>query len=685
VAKASGLTELRFPLGGLNRQAGFDQQPPYTTAYASDCRPFDVVNLSAAQMHGARQRGGARPGLTKAYAQQIGSGPIQLLDYASVLGTDGVASHILLAVSGGTLYQNASGSMVAVTGGPHFNATAKQLQGCQVGTKYYVADFRAVNVVGLDGTIASTNRLSDHAGIVTDWTTLGIDTANDYVWISGSIDTESNIFPISSVEVGYIVIDGTMTNQASGVTWQIGRPVKVFDPANPTTAPTYLGGTFPIPAANYRIGTVTSVNGVVTLTGGSWSGVPATTAENMLTLTIPNASGIGTQQYLVASKGGNTQLTLVDQTDDADCSGVNYTLSWASDFYGLPPLGCPLCCNYRGSLLLAGPGAVWYKSRILDPNDWDYGYDPNDASRAIGGTATTTGGIPDPILALITHSDQYMLFGSERSMWKLTTDPAYGGQITALSREVGVLGPNAWCNLPDGSSVVLSRDGVYQVPPGAESKPEAISRPLLPVELLDVDWVNNAISMEYDPRDRGIHLNIVPSAGTAGTHYFLDLVGLGFWPVSMPAGQQPTATIRYAPNSTIPGYVVLGGYDGYLRKYSTSATTDDGTAIASFVLYGPFRVGGPGYVGEILQLAADLDPNGQGVSWKIYQGETAQAAVAAAVAGGDAPWSGSWAAGGNHRDFPRASGPALVILISGTYGWAIEGLRLEGRRGGPIR
>jgi hypothetical protein len=684
MAKDSGLVELRFPLGGQNRQAGFDQQPPYTTAYCQNVRPFDVVNLAAAQMHGARQRGGARPGIVKAYSQRIGTGPIQLLDSVSVVATSGETSHILLAIAGGTLYQGASGSMLAVTGGPHFNTTAKQLQGCQIGSKYYIADYRAVNLIGLDGAIASTNRLSDHGGTITDWTTQGIDTDNDYVWISGSVDLESNIFPITSVAAGYIVIGGTMTNQASGVTWQIGRPVKVFDPASPTAALTYLGGTFPIPASNYRTGRVSSTNGVVTLSGGTWSGVPDPTAENMLTITIPNASGIGTQQYLISSKDSNAQLTLVDKTDDADCTNVNYAISWAADFYGIPPLNCPLCCNYRGRLTLAG-GSIWYMSRLLDPNDFDYGYDPNDPSRAVGGTSTTTGGIPDPLLALIPHSDEYLLFGCERSIWHLTADPAYGGQIFALSREIGVLGPNAWCNAPDGSSLIFSRDGVYQVPPGAASIPQSVSRPTLPVELLDADWAANTISLEYDVRDRGVHIDVTPSAGTAGTHYFLDMVAGGFWPVVTPAGQQPTATIRYAAGSNVAGYVLLGSYDGYIRRYSTAATTDDGTAIDSFMLYGPFRIGGPGYVGEILQLAADLDSNGQGVTWKIYQADTAQAAIAAAVAAGTAPWSGSWAAGGNHRDYPRASGAALVILVSGTYGWAMEGLRFEGRRGGPVR
>jgi hypothetical protein len=431
-------------------------------------------------------------------------------------------------------------------------------------------------------------------------------------------------------------------------------------------------------------------------------------------------------------------------------------------------LGCTLCCAYRGRLVLAGPGAIWYMSRILDPADWDYGYDPNDPARAIAGTSTTTGGIPDQILALMPHSDNYLIFGCERSLWLLTGDPAYGGQITALSREVGVLGPGAWCNLPDGSLVILSRDGLYQIPPGGRGNPEALSRPVLPEELVNLDWTANTLTLCQDTEARGLHLAVTPTAGTTGTHYFLDVTAGSFWPVVLPDTMQPTAMLSYAPDATDPTEVILGGHDGYLRKYDDSllagsganavwtqgtgvdadggvltpatspawevdalagytftvtiggtATTltcysntataakmttagpassnyatwstsgnDDGTAIAAEVVYGPLRIGGPGRNGLLTQIAADLDIDGAAVQWGVFSGDTAQAAVEAAVdatAVTDAIWDGLWVGGMNRRDSLRASGGALAIMLAGTAGWAVEGLRVEGRDGGLLR
>ena len=697
------LVNIQFPLGGLNRQAGFDNQPPYTSPYCQNVRPFDVVNLTSANMHGYRQRGGARPGLAKAYADAVGAGPIQMLNYAAIVNSAGATSNILLAVTAGYLYQNGTdGTIDVVAGGPQLNTTAPYLQGTQVGQKFYVADFRPVGLSGTDGTITYTSseyRLS--ATSISSWSALSIDTAKDVVFVSGDIDTEANIFPITDAShAGYIVFSGPMTVQTGNVVWQIGRLPKVFDPAYPSTAITPLT-TVPVPASNFRTGTISiSAVGWVTLddnTGTPWTAYPYTSVNyttHRTTLTIKNLDGIGETEYLVESINKTTgHIQLVPHSYVEVRTNIPYVLSWTSTFYGIPPLNCSLCCTYRGRLVLAGPGSIWYMSRVLDPNDWDYGFDPQDPSRAIAGTSTTTGGIPEPLTALMPHSDSYLIFGCERSLWKLTSDPAYGGTIESLNRDVGVLSPGAWCNISDGSIVFLSRDGLYHLPPGGQSYPQPISRPKLPAELLNIDTTINVISMCYDVQDRGIHLSVTPTAGTAGVHYFLDWTAQGFWPVSMPTALQPTAMMRYAPSSTTAPTVILGSFDGYTRKYLASQTADVNangttTAITSFVCYGPLNLAWPGYYAEIMQINANLDSNGQGVTWGIFQGETGQDALQAAVtagAAGSAPWTGAWVAGDNHRQYPRAVGAAFVVMLSGTYGWAIDSMQIEPKQRGTKR
>lgn len=63
---------LTFAVAGIDRIAPVQSQPPYTCVDAENVRPFDVFEN--------RGRGGSRPGLSRAFYDQLGSGnPIRLL------------------------------------------------------------------------------------------------------------------------------------------------------------------------------------------------------------------------------------------------------------------------------------------------------------------------------------------------------------------------------------------------------------------------------------------------------------------------------------------------------------------------------------------------------------------------------------------------------------------------------
>ena len=685
----SPITALVFPVGGLNRRQGFDQTPPYTTPYCFNVRPYDPLAVAGVSgVGGQRLRGGARPGLVKSYSAQLGApGLVQMLAYSSVISAAAATSNILLAVSNGNLYQGSSLSVV--TGYPQFVSTIPWLRGTQVGQYFYFADYRQYNYAGQNAAVApasgNNQTLTDSAASFPTFSTA------DYVFVSGANAQQANIFPIVSNNGNQITYYAgssaaqALTTQTAGVVYQVGRLPQVFNPASPTSALTPLMGSWPLVSNWITAGNISiSATGVVTGSGGA--SFPQVGSVGAV-LNVQAASGIGTVPYLVASWQNSTQITLADQTSDAQGTYANGTwnMQLNTTINGIPPLNCPLCCTYRGRLVFAGSGAVWYMSRVLVPTDWDYGYDPADPSRAVAGTSTTTGGIPDPILALIPHSDDYLIFGCDRSMWILTGDAAYGGTITALSRDIGVMGPGAWCTLPDSSIVFLSRDGIYQIQPGGSSYPMPISRALIPSELLNIDYTASNVSMAYDLQAMGIHISITPIAGGTGIHYFLDWTAKTFWPVTFGSNSlQPTAMLRYSATPTQPTQALFGCLDGYVRNYSNSATNDDGTAINSLIAYGPFRIGGPGYDGQIINIAADLDVNSAGVTWSIYGADSAEAAVAAAIAGSPS-WTGTWSGGRNSRQYPMARGYALTIVLTGTSLWAVEEIRIEGRRKGLIR
>lgn len=321
-------------------------------------------------------------------------------------------------------------------------------------------------------------------------------------------------------------------------------------------------------------------------------------------------------------------------------------------------------------------------SRAADVTDWDYGYDDiSDPTRPVAGTVTDAGYVGNPILALVPFSDDFLLFGCEEQLWLLRGDPAGGGMIDALSREVGIIGPNTWCKLPDGAIAFLSRSGIYAMRPGAESYPQPLSRELLPQELRDVDVVANAVSMAYDGRNRGIHLFITPSNGSTGAHWFIDWVNKGLFPVAVPDAMQPFCQHAYAADLGENKTVLLGGYDGYVREYDDDEVDDDGTTLASYVAIGPLRLGAPGQNGILTELAGVLDEQSNDLTWEIMVGDTSEAAANSA----SAKASGTWVAGFNPPSSPRLAAHAAKLKLSATDAWALESAHGTIRPGGRIR
>ena len=106
MAKKPRQIDLQFPTGGLDRRLAYQNQPPYTTPDCSNVRPFDTLE--------GRERGGSRPGISKSFATQFGSGnAIQALSSVSIADDDGTIRDVLLVISNGIIsYTNAAGTFV---------------------------------------------------------------------------------------------------------------------------------------------------------------------------------------------------------------------------------------------------------------------------------------------------------------------------------------------------------------------------------------------------------------------------------------------------------------------------------------------------------------------------------------------------------------------------------------------
>lgn len=588
---------LRWPAGGLVKQWGYQQQAPFTTPDCSNVRPSDVIEL--------RERGGRRPGLTKAYASRVSANLVQNLSSVAWIDSNGDRQLSLFGIVNGVPFTIVSGDISSLAGALlteagdelqtedsqdilindiAFKQTSKTLCAVERSQKIYVADWGDVVVTGTDGTITGNTLTAPSIG---DWTSQGINIKRDVILISprNSSGVETGTFEMTALGTS-VSIDASLTNGACNYTIVPG--LKLFTPEFET------------------VGLLTSSNSNI-------------------------------------------------------------------------PQNCHLATLYRDRLMLAGD-FIWYASRQGALTDFDFSAADTDVQRAIAGNTADAGLIGEPLTALISHSDDYLVFGTENQLWVLRGDPAFGGQLDNLSYEVGILNAKSWCKLPDTSLLILSRHGVYRLAPGASSYPEPWSNDILPTDLVNVDS-SSYISMGYDVQHRGVHLSITPAAGT-GTHYWIDTDNRSFWPLTYGNGDhQPTAIYSFASASASPRRPLLGSRAGYVYYYDDTAANDDGTTITGYCVIGPFRLGDSFHLGLVQELTATLDRQSENVTWTLLSGDDAEDVVHNAKTRA----SGTFTSGRNRNHSPRVAAGSFALKIEGTGLWSFELAAIVGRFAGRQR
>lgn len=260
----------------------------------------------------------------------------------------------------------------------------------------------------------------------------------------------------------------------------------------------------------------------------------------------------------------------------------------------LPPSTVGLCCNWRGRLVLAGDPVNpqnFYMSRQGDPSDWDYSQ--TDPAAAVAGNLSRSGQIGEPIISLIPYTDDIMLVGCSNSLWMLQGDPADGGSIVRVSDQMGIVGKDAWCVDPAGTLYFIASGGLYSVKPIWEmyQPPQLLTAESLNQFFVNQPWNQIKISMVWDADHHYLHMYFTNTIGTLlSTHLIYDARTGGLWPQVMGSVLGPTSAILYNGNNSVTDRaVLLGGWDGFIRKFDYTATDDDGFAINSRVILGPFK------------------------------------------------------------------------------------------------
>lgn len=312
----------------------------------------------------------------------------------------------------------------------------------------------------------------------------------------------------------------------------------------------------------------------------------------LLTPDVPVSIGIVNQHAYIVDGTNFVDVDIVAGTVVAMTTATSPPLPTGA---GTLPAGCTLACGWRGRLILSGaqsnPQNV-YASRVSNPYDWNYA--ATDPSAAWVDGPASNGRIGESVTALIPYTDDYMIVGAAHSIFMYQGDPAAQGTNVIVSQGTGIIGKDAWCVSPDNRLYYLATGGLFSVQPIFElyRPPENISKGSFNQFFKALDPGAQYTSLIWDADLHYMHIFVTPIGETAvGTHLIYDERNKGLWPQQFPINIGPTCATLYLDNNN-PNQraILLGGWDGYIRRYAFTdyTTDDDGTTISSSVTLGPF-------------------------------------------------------------------------------------------------
>ena len=422
----------------------------------------------------------------------------------------------------------------------------------------------------------------------------------------------------------------------------------------------------------------------VVITGASANGTNGTYKISTV------AAGELTLESVWCSAAATCNYRIVRLPKVYDPAAATLTV-WSSDANPTtrpPPSDCRVICTYRDRLVLAGqttsPHVVYFSAQN-GPNDWIGLYDTSQTSpaRAVALQNEDAGKVGEAVRALAPFSDDFLVIFCTNSVWILRGDPAYGGSLSNLSRNVGIVGPSAWCLGPEGQILFLSADGLYMIPPGGNGFPTPLSKDVLPRELMGIDGNLCNVSLAFDQQDNGVHIMVPAEDTRLVKHFWLDWPTKSFWQVKIAATQEPFRLLTYRAENANTSCVILGCRDGHMRRFYDTADVDDGTTFASYVLIGPLNMGGSAYHdGLLMEMSANLCRGSGNVTWSLLMGKSAEDAF------NDTAFStGTWEEGLNMKNHPRRRANAMYLKLANAENirWAVENVDAVIRRAGRTR
>ena len=331
--------------------------------------------------------------------------------------------------------------------------------------------------------------------------------------------------------------------------------------------------------------------------------------------------------------------------------------------------------------LVTWNGSVWMTSRTGKHDDFDFGGDSGDPTRATAGNVALAGASGESITAAIPVNDRFLFVATRRAIRMISGEPISATAI--VSDGIGVISRDAWCF--DGVSRVwfVGENGLYAMNLG---EPPVLVTP----HLRETFAGRESATLVYDPCRNGIHiLNSYEDA-------FFDIENSAYWPMVYPQAIRPTGGGTASVNGV--NQAVFTCADGATRRWVEAQSTDGGTAIPAALALGPVvHTTGNTEQAFLAELSFEFGENtNTNIYAALYSGKTSNAAEARATTAVCAAQQGS-SPTGYDRDYAAVAGwnvvmrPRLrcnafaIVLWSDGGRWSLSKITAVHRGCGRIR
>lgn len=346
-----------------------------------------------------------------------------------------------------------------------------------------------------------------------------------------------------------------------------------------------------------------------------------------------------------------------------------------------------LICTWRGRTVLAGmlrAPQQWHMSRVNDPTDFDYivieegvAYDPAGAA---AGTVAPQGQVGDIITSLCPYTDDTLIFFCDHSIYVMTGDPLAGGSIDLVTNAIGGVFGVCWCMDPQGNVWFVSNTMcVYVMKPGEQ--PVLVSQGI-EQELKEVNTGDNVIRVAWDDDFKTVEIFITHKDGPMETDFgwtYEARTGAWWKRVYGNPYHNPVCCCQFDGNEPGDRVLLIGSWDGRVRFHSRDAQDDDGTAIESEVVLGPFLTKN---LDEVMfhNFQTVLGEESGDVEFDVLLGRTAEAALSST-----SQRTGSLTSGRNLLKPIQRAAHALYLRMSSDEKWSHEQTRVELSDRGPVK